>query len=193
MDIEIEAKFTDIDPEKLRADLNNLGAVLIRSEKLMRRKVYKHPESKLSDWFRVRDEGGKITLSYKKVNDRTLHGTQEISYVVPDFDQACRFLEGTQLKFASYQETKREAWKLDDVDITIDTWPWIPTFVELEASTEKAVRAVAEKLGFDFGKALHGSVENVYQQHYEVTEKEVDTWPEITFTDIPVWLEEKRK
>ena len=193
MDTEIEAKFTDINAGGLRKKLRDLGAVLVHLEVLMRRKVCHHPTNKQNDWFRVRDEGnGKITLSYKKVNDRTLHGTQEISYVVPDFDQACRFLQGAQLKFTSYQETRREAWRLDDVDITIDTWPWIPTFVELEAPTEKAVRAVATKLGFDFAKALHGSVENVYQQHYDVTEKDVDSWPEITFVPVPEWLEKKR-
>ncbi|MFA6094849.1 MAG: CYTH domain-containing protein [Candidatus Paceibacterota bacterium] len=192
MDIEIEAKFTDINPEEFRKKLTEAGAVLVHPEILMKRKVYEHPTNKQNDWFRVRDEGGKITMSYKKLNDRTLYGTQEISYTVPDFDQACRFLEATQLKFVSYQETKREAWKLGGAEITIDTWPWIPTFVEIEAGSEEEIKKACTALGLDIANAIHGSVENVYIQHYDVTEEEVDNWPEATFVPVPLWLESKR-
>ena len=193
MDTEIEAKFTDISPDNLRLKLKELGAELVYPERQMRRKVYEHPTTKENDWFRVRDEGDKITMSYKKLNDRTLHGTQEISYTVPDFDQACRFLEAAHLKFVSYQETKRELWKLGDAEITIDTWPWIPTFTELEAKSEETIREIVTKLGLDWNLAIYGSVENVYTKHYNVTEEEVCDWEEITFIPAPEWLISKRK
>jgi len=193
MDIELEAKFTDIEPAKTRLVLKKAGAVLVHPEILMRRKVYEHTTNKQNDWFRVREEYGKITLSYKKLVNRTLHGTQDITYTVPDFEQACRFLEAAQLKFISYQETKRETWKLGGVEITIDTWPWIPTFVEIEAGDEPTLKTTAEKLGFKWQDAIHGSVENVYIQHFNVTEKEIDDWPDIKFIPVPEWLEAKRK
>jgi adenylate cyclase class 2 len=193
MDIELEAKFTDVNPHEVRTKLKNLGAVLIYPERSMRRKTYEHPTEKNNDWFRVRDEGDKITLSYKKLNDRSLYGTEEIMFTAPDFDQACRFLEKAHLRFVAYQETKREMWHLDFVEITIDTWPWIPTFVEIEGKSEKEIKDVSQKLGFDWDKVLHGSVENVYTKHYDVTEDEVDDWPEITFIEVPDWLEKRRK
>ena len=40
---------------------------------------------------------------------------------------------------------------------------------------------------------MHGSVETVYQRHFDVTEEEVDKWKSIIFIDIPNWLEKKRK
>lgn len=193
MDIEIEAKFTDIDVADMRGRLEAAGAVLVRPEVLMKRKVFEHPTNKRNDWFRVRDEGGKVTMGYKKLNDRSLHGTDEISYDVPDFDQACRFLEGAQLKYVAYQETKRETWKLFDCEVTIDTWPWIPTFSEIEGPSEKSVKSAAALLALDWAKARHGSVENVYTAHYDVTEEDVGHWPEITFIPVPDWLEKRRR
>ncbi len=142
METEIEAKFTDIDADGIRARLRGAGADLVQSEVLMRRKVYEHPSLKENDWFRVRDEGNRVTMSYKQMQERTLHGTKEVVFTVPDFDRACQFLEAAHLSFKSYQETKRETWRFGDADITIDTWPWIPTFLEIEAPTEESGRTV---------------------------------------------------
>jgi adenylate cyclase class 2 len=93
----------------------------------------------------------------------------------------------------SYQETKRETWKLEDCEVTIDTWPWIPTFLEIEGGSESSVRKTASILGLDWSQAVHGSVENIYMSHYDVTEEEVDDWPDITFVPVPEWLEKKRR
>ncbi len=193
METEIEAKFLDIDPEGLRKRLGELGAKLVHPEILMKRKVFDHPTNKQSDWFRVRDEGDKITMSYKKVVDRTVHGMKEVVVEVSDFDDACAILAAAQLRSASYQETRREAWRLDDVDVTIDTWPWIPTFVEIESSSEENLRAAAKKLGLDWEHALYGSVEPAYQKYYDVTEAEVNSWPEIVFGPVPDWLSKRRR
>ena len=40
--------------------------------------------------------------------------------------------------------------------------------------------------------AYYGSVEIVYQQLYDVTEDEVNNWPEIKFIDVPEWLTAKQ-
>lgn len=193
METEIEAKFLDIDKEKIREKLKTIGAQLIHPERLMRRKVFEHPTEKQNDWIRVRDEGDKITLSYKKLQDRTLHGTKEVSVDVSDFDKTCSILENCRLKFVAYQETMREKWQLSNVEITLDTWPWVPPFIEIEAPTENEVKDAAQKLGFDWKDAEHGSVETVYIRDFDVTEEEIDDWQEITFIPVPDWLEQKRR
>ncbi len=192
MKTEIEAKFLDANPQAMRKKLNELGAQLIHPEVLMKRKVFEHPTNKQSDWLRVRDEGDKITMSYKKVVDRTLHGTKEISIEVSNFDDACGILAAAQLRLVSYQETRREKWILDDVEVTIDTWPWIPTFVEIEAPSEDELKSVVGKLELDLDQALYGSVEPAYQKYYDVTEKEIDNWPEIVFSPVPDWLMKRK-
>jgi adenylate cyclase class 2 len=197
MKTEIEAKFLNIDVDKIRNKLKEIGAVLEYPERLMKRKVFDYPDKrlmKIGAWVRVRDEGDKkITLSYKKLIDRTLHGTKEITLDVSDFETMCDFLQACGFDSKSYQETKREKWILGKSEITIDTWPWIPTFIEIESETEEEIHRVSDLIGFDWSKALHGSVETAYQDLFDVTDDEIDDWEEITFTPIPDWLEIKRK
>lgn len=193
METEIEVKFLDIDPAAIRETLSRAGATLVQPEVLMRRKTFDHPTQKANDWFRVRDEGDKITLAYKKMVDRTLHGMKEVSVEVSSFDDTCAILAAAHLKLAAYQETRRETWMLDGVEIMIDTWPWIPTFIEVEAPSEEALKAAIQKLGLEESASLYGSVEPVYQKHYDVTEAEVNSWPEIVFGPVPDWLLAKKR
>lgn len=196
MEIEIEAKFLDIDVNALREALQKNNAILVHEECLMRRKNFDHTDErlqKIGGWIRVRDEGEKTTLAYKQLVDRTLEGTKEISVVVDGFDKICDFLLAIGMDNKSYQETRRERWELDGVEVTIDTWPWIPTFVELEGGSEMNLKGVAEKLELDWSKAMYGSVETAYQACYNVSEAEVDSWETITFTSTPEWLEIRRK
>ena len=195
MQTEIEAKFLDIDASQLRNKLKYLNAELIKPEREMKRKNFDHEDNSLNKkngWVRVRDEGDKVTLSYKQLNDRSLHGTKEVNVVVSDFDDTCSFLENIGMVQKSYQVTKRESWKLNGVEIEIDTWPWIPQYVELEGKSEADVKNVAAKLGLDWAKALHGSVEIAYQSYFDVTEEEIDGWSEILFIPTPIKLEKKR-
>ena len=196
METELEAKFLDIEPDVLRAQLAKQGAALVYAQRMMKRKNFDYPDKrleKIGGWIRLRDEGDKITLAYKRVIDRTLEGTKEICVNVNDFNLATSLLIAIGLDQKSYQETKREKWIYNDVEITIDTWPWIPTFVEFEGSTEEKLRNAVDAFGFDWSNALHGSVEVAYQRSYDVSEEEIDSWETITFIPIPDWLEIRRK
>ncbi|MFA4936737.1 MAG: CYTH domain-containing protein [Patescibacteria group bacterium] len=195
METEIEAKFLDVDPNQLRQLLKKLGAKLIHKERLMRRQTFDLLDLLLKNkggWVRVRDEGDKITLSYKQEKDRTLYGIRELTVEVSDFDLTCELLETIGLVKKGYQETKRETWILDECEVTIDTWPWIPTTVEVEGSTEKLVRQVSGKLALDWSHVLHGSVSIAYQKYFKVTDDEINEYPTITFGPVPDWLEKKR-
>lgn len=196
MKIEIEAKFLDIDKEELRRSLKANNAIQVHSEFLMKRKNFDYPDTRLEKvggWIRVRDEGDKVTLAYKQLVDRTIEGTREISLFVEDFEKISNLLLAIGLNNKSYQETKRERWEMDGVEVTIDTWPWIPTFVELEGESEEMLKSVAKKLSLDWSKSMHGSVETAYQAYYSVSEEEINSWETITFTPVPEWLEARRK
>lgn len=198
MNTELEIKFLDIDKEELRKKLRDLGCVLVEKERLMKRKIFDYPDWRLRKqgaWIRVRDEGNKITLSYKRLVDRTLHGIKEIEVIINDFEAICDFLLASGFDMKSYQENKRESWKYKDVEIDIDTWPWIPSFVEIEVNdgNEKNLRDFVDKFGFKWEDGLYGNVETPYQKYFDVTEEEIYSWEEILFIEVPDWLEIKRK
>lgn len=196
METEIEAKFLAVDHDAMRAKLQALGATCEQPKRLMRRKSYDFPDKRLNEvngWVRVRDEGDKVTLSYKQLNDRTLHGTKEVTVVVDSFEAAQHFLEAIGLQANGYYETTRESWVLGHTQIELDEWPWVKPFLEIEGPDEASVKSMAAQLGLDWKDVVHGSVEIVYMAEYDVTEAEVDSWEEGTFSPVPDWLEAKRK
>ncbi len=196
MQSEIEAKFLDVNHDEVRERLKELGAELKHPMRLMRRKNFDFPAATLyrtrSGWVRVRDEGDKVTLAYKQMDDRGVHGTKEVSVDVSDFDAAVLLLENIGLVAKSYQETKRESWTFGDIQIELDIWPWVKPYIEIEAPDEQLLFGLVEKLGFSRDAALHGPVEVVYRAEYGVTDAEIDGWQEILFGETPNWLEEKR-
>lgn len=162
---EIEAKFLDVNFDEVRAKLRDLGAECVQPMRLMRRKNFRPATigpSATKGWVRVRDEGDKITLAYKQLDSREIDGTQEVSVGVSDFDATVSLLCSAGLRQTSYQETRRESWVFRGVQIELDEWPWVAPFVEIEAPDADALYAVAEQLGFDSNRALHGSVEVMY-------------------------------
>lgn len=189
MDLEIEATFTDIDKNEFRAKLKANHATLIQPEIMMRRTVFDIGEH---GFVRVRDEGKYITITYKVVEALTITGTKEINLKVDNYDSAVAFVEACGLKPKATQETLREKWELDGVEIDIDTWPWIPSTVDIEGPSTEAVTAVSEKLGFNMNDAHYGSIDEIYKLYYDVTNDDINYCPEIKFTDIPDWLEAKR-
>lgn len=191
MQAEIEAKFLNIDPAKDRAKLRSLRAKLIHAERLMRRSNFDYPDHRLDNermaWVRVRDEGDKVTTSYKQYDDNTIDGVKEIDVEINSFESMKAIYEAIGLVQRNYQETKREKWELDGVEIVIDTWPWLPCYVEIEGPDEARVKAVAAKLGFDWSKAEHRTADLIYELYYQVTDKEVNTLSELKFEKNCPW------
>jgi adenylate cyclase class 2 len=86
MQTEIEAKFLDVDHDALRAKLRALGAVCEQPMRTMFRKGFDFPDRRLrkekNGWVRIRNEGDKVTMSYKQLDDRGVHGTKEVCLTV---------------------------------------------------------------------------------------------------------------
>lgn len=160
MQPEIEATFINIDKDKLRAKLAALGGKLLQKETLMQRTIFELPGNQFA---RVRDEGNCITMTYKNVDARSLSGTKEINLKVDNYNAAVDFMVACGIELKSHQETYREEWKLDDVECDIDTWPWLPTFVEIEGPSEESVKAAVSKLGFNMKNAHYSSVDDIYR------------------------------
>ena len=185
---EIEAVFLDIDKDKIRAKIAAAGGKQEYPEVLMRRKVfYTGPDS----FARVRDEGNRIVMTYKNFEDsRSIMGVKEVNLTVENYDDAVNFLLGCGLKMKAEQETYRELWLLDGTEITIDTWPWLPTYIEIEGESEEAVWAAAEKLGLKKEDAHFGAVDDIYNHYYGVDQDIVNLHtPVINFEmDPPEWV-----
>lgn len=185
MHIEYEATFLDIEIEDVRSRLLASGAVLVRPMFLQKRAVFFLPEGHevKGGWLRVRDEGDKITMNLKVVDGETIRNQKEICLIVDSFTEACDMLTGIGCTQKAYQETRRELWTLNGVAITIDEWPFLPPFVEIEGESESVVKSVSERVGFTYTDARFCHVGTLYGEKYGFHESVFnDETPRLTFS-----------
>src|SRR5690349_7064726 len=79
-----------------------------------------------------------------------------------------------------YQENYREEWRLGEVAFDFDTWPDLPTFVEIEGPDEASVRQAAALLDLDYSEARFGSVDEIYKSE---AGRDILTEPTLLFAD----------
>lgn len=184
MTTEIEVKFINVDFDDIRIRLTGLEAECEQPMRAMRRAVFANDimNEQRNAYIRVRDEGYRTTVTYKQFDDLTLTGAKEIEVQVSDFEAMVAIMEKTGMHKRAYQESNRETWKLDGVEIVLDEWPWLNPYIEIEGPTEAAVQAVAEKLGLGWNDAIFGAVTQVYEAQYPNTDAaEVIMLEEIKF------------
>jgi len=187
---EIEAKFLNINKQEIIKKLEQIGARKVQDEHMMRRCVYNLPKD--GAWARIRDEGDKVTMSYKCVVKKALDGVEEVQIEVDDFDRARELLMELGHEEKAYQETLRMRYFLDEgeVEFDIDTWPGLDAYIEIEAPTEQAVKNAAAKLGFDWENAQFGAAGSTYAQTYNVTEDWINNHcPLLVFNSLPPELQ----
>lgn len=167
MKTEIEVKFLDVDFEEIREMLRTLGATRVYAMRDMRRSIVETPAMEAKNAFvRVRDEGDKVTLTYKQVDEDSLSGAKEIEVEVSDFAATIALLDQCGLPQKSFQESRRETWDFNGVEVVMDEWPWLNPYIEIEGDSESHVKKVAEQLGFRWSEAVFGRVTSAYQKQY---------------------------
>ena len=112
---EVEVKFLNIDSVLMESKLETIGAKKI-FEKLYRRRIFDYPDLRLHEkgaWIRLRDEGEKITLTYKeRIGMKTFDGKtnddsmEEIEVNVSDFNKTAKLLNRSGFIEKFYQENE---------------------------------------------------------------------------------------
>ena len=184
MNIEFEAKFY-INPETLKQRIKEQGGQCIQPVNLMKRWIFLDG-NKQDSWVRVRDEGDKVTLSYKSFdNSKKIDSLHELEITVSDFEKTCQMIELLGYQKARYIENMREVWQLSDCLLMIDQWPALQPFVEVEGPGAQEVENTVDQLGLDFGAAYFGPTSRLYEYEYGLSQNDFDNIHTITFDDIP--------
>lgn len=184
---EIEAIFLSVNKDDVRKLLKKTGFELKTPEYLMRRKTFDFSRIApgRNKWGRVRQEVDKVTMTVKEIRGSGINDTYEVELTVNDFDTATAFFEACGIPAKAFQENTREVWSRNGIEVTIDTWPGLNPFIEIESTDEKTVREVSKELGFDFEKAVFGSIDVVYEKELGIPADVITRLPEITFANPP--------
>lgn len=187
MKTEFEIKFFPINKENLIEKIKKLWWVCTQKETLMRRTIFYHPTNK-DAYLRVRDEGEKITCTYKEISSQNLdiNSVKEIETEVWDYLSMVNILKNIWVKQKSIQETKREVWAINsEIEIMIDLWPGLDYFVEIEGESEEVVKKYSEKLWFSWEDWIFWAIDQIYKKVYSVSEDEVNNYKEFSFENPP--------
>lgn len=144
-DTEYEIKVLGVDTKALRTILKKLGFDET-PRFLFRRRVYEFPDG---GWIRLRTNGDKTTLTYKKSNSDSIDGMTEVEVSVSDFEKTDQILQLANINPKNYQENFRTEFTNGEVEVTIDEWPLIEAYVEIEGSSVAEVENYIKQLGLE--------------------------------------------
>jgi len=170
MHTEYEVRVLEINVDDVKKKLEEVGATF-EWDLLQRRYVYDFIPKVDGKWIRLRTNGEKTTLTIKNLVSSEIDGTQELEVEVDDFEKMNQILNELGYEAKGYQENRRVQYMLNGVEIDIDYWPLIPTYLEIEGPSEEAVYDALKKLGFSKENATTRDVEGIYLDYgYSLSE-----------------------
>jgi adenylate cyclase class 2 len=167
---ELEVRFLEIDVVALKKRLTILKAKDLGEDLLEEIIIYDKEGvwNKDGRLLRLRTRNKKTSLTYKNHKVAKVDGTEEIEFEVGDSEKALTLLERLGFVAFRYQQKKRHTFEFNKVTIDIDTWPRIPTYVELEGLSEREIKSVAKELGFDWKRAVFHDARKVIENCYHI-------------------------
>jgi adenylate cyclase, class 2 len=125
-------------------------------------------------WGRVRTNGDETTITLKETRGRGgFTSMKEYEVKADNFEEAARIM--TRLvdsRVLVYFENERDAYKLGSAQVTIDKWPRIPAFVEIEAPSMAEVKRAYKRLGISGRFVGNLSIHKIYG-HYGLSFEKV--------------------
>lgn len=124
-------------------------------------------------WVRLRSTNGKTTITIKHIlnpkiqtnSESKIQKVMETEMEVPSIEEGNSILEQLGFSFRNYQEKERATYEVDGVEVDIDSWPLIPTYVEIESDSEEAINDTVNKLGLQDHEMVSCNTADVYHKY----------------------------
>ena len=124
-------------------------------------------------WVRLRNTNGRTTITIKHIlnpkvqeeNGSNIQKVLETEMKVPSIEEGNSILEQLGFSFRNYQEKERATYNVNGVEVDIDSWPLIPTYVEIENDSEKVIFDTVKNLGLEQHEIVSCNTADVYHKY----------------------------
>jgi adenylate cyclase class 2 len=184
---EYEVQVLDVNVDAVKKQLKSLGGKQVHKNTKLIRTAFELCNPKTPGFARVRSDGKTTTMTVKVYDDKNFPEETEV-IIKENYEVGKKFLLALGLKQIAFQETYREKWSLPIkgvIEVVFDTWPGLPTWMEIECTTEKILNAVVKKMGISQDQIDLALSAGKYELYYGITNKDLDeNVPNLTFKDI---------
>lgn len=165
MAIEIEIKILDVDTKSLRKQLMSLGLQPV-FDGILQNIIFSGLSSSEKEYLRIRGTDGfhPNTITYKKVHEDNIT-TIEYELEINSTNDAVKLFEAMGLQLRRSDEKHRTRYVIEETIIDIDTWPGIPSYVEIEGTSVEKIQGICQKLGLDFEERFQGTTLDVFRYY----------------------------
>lgn len=174
MPLEYEYQFYDYNKVNVIKSIKNLGFKK-KGQFIFRVMVFNHPLNTPNTYIRIRDEGHRITLTYKSKNPKSKFEDED-EVIIDNFDNGTTILLNLGCKKKYYYEKIREIWSLGNNEIIFDINPCEPQRMEIESQTQKELDTLTEHL-----KLSDSIASNNYDPLKEIFGVVLDSNTDLTF------------
>lgn len=158
---EIELKLLGVAPQEIRKFLTANKATFDAVYNF-KRVIFDVVPTTKDAWIRLRTDGQTTTLTYKNIHSDEIDGTEEIEIIVDSFTETKSLLEKSGLVSRNYQENIREQYFWQDCQITIDSWPMLDPYVEIESTSKELVNNCLAKFSGLYSSTTTDSTDKLY-------------------------------
>jgi len=166
---ETEVRFLEINKDALINIALQLGAKDY-GEQMLEEVIFNWNQSGAKDrrFIRIRKNNSKISMTFKEHAENPKDGAEEINLQIDNLETGVHFLEKLGYPPFRSQQKKRHTLQLGQVTLDIDTWPKIPTYIELEGPDMESLKEAAKKLGLDWSKVVYQDARAVIETIYNI-------------------------
>lgn len=113
-------------------------------------------------------------MTIKEIKDRNaIDETGALEVKVDDFDVTNEILNQLGFIAHNYQENYRKVFILDNTEISIDSWPLIPVYAEVEGKSDRDIINTLNKLGYSLNDVTALDIEFIYEKIYGIDMKRI--------------------
>jgi adenylate cyclase class 2 len=184
MSIEYEVKYININEKYVKNKLLELGATKVHDKIMLHRTVFYMCDTLTQGYVRVRNNGDNVTITTKTYQNQKFPEETEIT-INESYEYGCKFIKSLGLIQKSVHESYREKWNHPLAhEITFDTIPGLPTYMEIDCTSEKNLNDMINLLGLDKKNIRYGSYDKTYEEYYGIKSDVINKIPSLTFANI---------